>query len=330
MNVDALMGRFGPRGCPVPKRWTFALLGWMALLLAGCGVGFRGRVSSPPAPTPSSTPRVRAFASPSPTLSPTSTPRSATATPTPPCLAARVLEAELIQLSDIPLVSGAELQVRWVVENTGTCPWEPPLELVPQGDPSFEWQARVKPQDTVPPGGQVKVRLTLIAPQAGGTYHQAWALRTGQGQTVPLVAGAPLALAIPVREITPTPTFAMVVYAQRQVTLRQGDLLELDEGVKEFIYVVNGPNDQTLLHVGDKVLITPLYMWPPDFFACKNAHFTSKNAILNPHRKVGTAYCYITEERRIGALRIDNAYRAKGVWYLTISFITWDFKVPRP
>ncbi len=292
--------------------WT---LGVIFLFLLGCTAG---TPQTPSLPSPSPTPQ------PSPTASPTATPtETPSPTPTPPCWQARIVEGT-VRLAPVP--PGSRQEARWVLENTGSCPWPLPLQGTPEADsPASGWEVASGPETgTVDPGQQIEVQLFFDAPSQPGEYRLTWRWTTSEGDAVL----AKVTFSVTVLPPSPTPTWAPLVFVERQVTLRPGQTLNFDDGAPEIEYTFNGPNDQGLGHASPNTYFYQIYLWPPDFAQCYNAPYDrlAFNAILNPHWKIGTAYCYITNERRIGAFRIDSAYEYNGEWYVVLTYITWAVK----
>lgn len=311
-----------------------AWLGLAALLLAIIMLGAGCRPGQQPPEGQGQSPTLTAFSSAStpsrlatippkqltstPSLSPTATP-----SPTPVCWQARVRRA-VWQGATPPLVAGASLQVVWEIENTGSCPWPTPLELRPQGEAPEEWEAEIlAPEGLVPPGGRVQVRLSLLTQVQESPRFWRWTLYTAEGQTLPLQPPA-LTLALP-PVLTPTPTFAIPILVQRQVTLTHNQNLNFDDGFPDIIYYAFGPGNQSLVHIERKMRIAPVYEWPPDYYTCRNLPYGERNAIDQPQYKIGTTYCYRTNEGRYGALRIDSVYEVNGQWYIVLTFFTWDW-----
>ncbi|NPA31080.1 MAG: hypothetical protein GXO37_03670 [Chloroflexi bacterium] len=292
-------------------RGVEVLLLVLAWWLAACS-------AAPAAATPTALPTAaveQRTATPSVTPTATSTP---TASPTVPCWAAQVAEpAEIVAQAPV----GAAVEVAWQVTNTGACPWEPPLTLVALEGSDLDappWEST----QTVPPGETLEVRVALQAPATPGAYTALWALRPAHAEPVPQTLTLRLEALPPTP--TPTPTPGPPVFVQRQVDVTPGDNINFDDGGAEIAYGYNGPDDQGLGHVGDHVFFMPIYYWPPDFADCYHAAYTTKNAILNPQYQVGQAFCYTTNERRVGALHIDGYYvDARGTPHLVLTYITW-------
>ncbi len=290
--------------------WRRGLSLALVLLLAACQAA---RPSATPTALPLPTAQVQRHTA-TPSLTPSPEP-----SPTTPCLAAQALRPTEARVRG-PLQS--EQVVTWQIQNTGACPWEPPLTLAPQGQNPFAGQATLEPA-SVPPGGTLTVRLHIRLPATPGTYAGNWRVRTGQGQEVPLT------LRLHGEAIPPTPTPTATpgppLFVQRQVDLTSGKSVNFDNGTVDAAFNFNGPQDYGLGHEGDFVFFYRIYYWPPDFADCYHAPYTSKNALLNP--VPGETYCFTTNEGRVGALRVEGLYYDdQGKAHLVLTYLTWAAK----
>ncbi len=311
----------------VPTWLWWMLLAGFVLALGGCRAASPVSTAAAPGETPiASTAPAQPAATPTPTVTPTA---SATPVPTPtatlapPCLWGRVREATL-QSSPPPLLAGVTVTFAWTVENTGACPWETPLELEPLGEPPPQWEARFNGGPQVEPGEQLEVAVALPVPPATEPRFFAWTLRTSTGEAIPL-SPAPLTLALP-PVITPTPTVFIPILVQRQVTLTHGQNLNFDDGMADIIYYAFGPGNQSLVHIGRKMRVAPVYQWPPDYYTCRNLNYGERNAIDQPQYQVGSTFCFLTNEGRYGGLRIDSVYSVGDRWYIVLTYFTWDLQ----
>ena len=69
----------------------------------------------------------------------------------------------------------------WVLENTGTCPWTKNYALVHTDGELMGAPDRVPLTETVPPGGQVTLKVKFVAPTTPGTYRSEWRLEDPKG-----------------------------------------------------------------------------------------------------------------------------------------------------
>ena len=75
---------------------------------------------------------------------------------------------------------GAEFEAGWRLRNNGTCPWDGYAVAFVNGDP-MGITGTVPIEDTVAPGQEADVAITLTAPEAPGTYRSNWQLADAEG-----------------------------------------------------------------------------------------------------------------------------------------------------
>ena len=128
---------------------------------------------------PSETPVPPTQPPPSPTATPTIPPP--TATPSGPCNWAEVVQDVSVEDNTVFFPGGVFTKI-WRVRNIGTCTWTPAYALVfASGDPMGGPAAVSLPRD-VPPGEEIDLAVTLIAPGAPGVYSSGWLLRDPAGE----------------------------------------------------------------------------------------------------------------------------------------------------
>lgn len=253
-----------------------------------------------------------------------------TATPQRPCLAARVLEGNDLQYTLAPVTAQIH---RWTVQNTGTCTWEGTLILAVAPGSGFPITRFVPLDQPVAPNQTLYIDIQFNAPRETGVYEGRWGLMTKDGRVIPL-ENEPLQFTVVVPTPTPipspTPFRGALLFTYRTVVLTPHQQLNFDEGSVEVEYTYNSENDQQLLHVGDHVFFLQTYEWPPLFDTCYYAQYDGQaNAIRNPHQKLGWVFCFTTNEKRVGALVIQNYYKQGGKPHLVITFLTWVPKNPK-
>ncbi len=181
-------------------------------------------------------------------------------------------------------------------------------------------------------GGLAAPTATLVPPTVAITHRPPTATPTATPTTPPTVTPTVTPTPTPTQTPTATPTFTVTpgppAFRFEQVDLTPGTILNFDDGMAEILYTRDGGQ---LLHVGDHVYFYgPLYFWPPDFADCYHAPYKSKNALAQPEDLVGFAFCYTTNERRVGALHVDRAYvDRQGVTHLVLTYVTWAAKRKR-
>ena len=155
------------------------------------------------------TPTVTASPSPYPTATPVNTPTSTpTASPTQPIYYSNTSycnDSAFIKDVTIPdgtiLAPGQVFNKTWRLQNTGTCAWTPGYLLVFTGGDSLAGYTGEIGQ-YVYSGRKADVSLSLIAPDAAGTYYGYWTLADQYGNTF----GVTFYIELVVAEDTATPT----------------------------------------------------------------------------------------------------------------------------
>jgi len=176
---------------PLPRRLHVSLLSLgLGALLAACNYPGPG-MQAPPRETPTSPPLASL---PAPEAS--------------DCTENLAVLSESGYLDATPAEPGQTVERVWRVRNAGTCTWTPQYELVPVEGLSFG-VAPIPLSETIAPGEEADLRLTVPAPAAPGFYAGGWALRSPEGAL--LGAGSrPLRLRLNVSSPVPDPT--RVVY----------------------------------------------------------------------------------------------------------------------
>jgi hypothetical protein len=148
-----------------------------------------------------------------PTPSPTSGP---TATAAAVCKLDMAVTSDPEVEQDL-LTPGQEFTKRWVIENTGTCPWPEDVELVFASgtDPEIVDRPRIEP---LAPGETTEIELVMLAPTASDIYISVWQLQDGMENLIgdilevtyrvgptPTPTATATPAATPTPEFTPTP-----------------------------------------------------------------------------------------------------------------------------
>ncbi len=186
----------------IPLWWTLLLLS--AILLSGCGAGSRAPTPTPLDPNLIAAQAIATFAmgltqtaqaQPTPTFTatpePTATPTFAplvldTPTATAPavsCLASRwIKDLTYDDTVTIPVLQpGEQFVKKWLVQNTGTCPWKPEFKVafagigIPLGGQTTPLGRQVGP------GEQVEIAIAFVAPPTPGEYQSYWKLQDDRG-----------------------------------------------------------------------------------------------------------------------------------------------------
>jgi len=148
----------------------------------------------------------------------------------------------------------------------------------------------------------------------------------------PTATLTPTATPSPVPSPTPTVTPGPPVLQEGTVDLSYGHTVNFDNGAPDVIYKDANDGLLQLMHNTPVVNFHLFYLWPLDFADCYNAHYVHQdNAILfsNPYQPVGRTYCFITDQRRVGAMHIDSAYvDGGGNPHFIITYVTWNAFLP--
>jgi hypothetical protein len=167
----------------------------------------------PPSPTPdlqqtsAAQTALVAMLSETPALSPTVnsgtalTPNpSATATFIPSGLDKAVYVADVTIPDKTVLAAKTEFVKTWKIQNSGTSTWTTAYQLVfVSGERMGEVESVRVPID-VPPGAQIDISVTMVAPDKDGTYKGFWQMRNPAG----LYFGEQVYVEIIVGAVTPT------------------------------------------------------------------------------------------------------------------------------
>jgi hypothetical protein len=120
-------------------------------------------------------------------------------------------------VSDVTIPDGTQMALgasfvkTWMFENTGTCTWDANYELIYTSGDLMDGTT-TKINQTVAPGGQAQVSVSLTAPTTDGTYTGYWRLADDAGNGfggivyVQIVASDTIPSATPTDTATPSPT----------------------------------------------------------------------------------------------------------------------------
>jgi hypothetical protein len=154
---------------------TFASLLIYLLILTACG-GQSSQIPNDSAPFwPPTLSAVEAL--PTQVLPPTAIPTRSVATPrvtpTLPCSNSLAFESDVTIPDGTKVASGASLDKRWQVRNTGTCNWDARyhLKLINGSSLGLPSDQALYPALA---GSEAVLRLVFTAPSDSGTYRSAW------------------------------------------------------------------------------------------------------------------------------------------------------------
>jgi hypothetical protein len=117
-----------------------------------------------------------------PSLTPTITPTPTPVVPTQPanCLSLLTFISDLTVPDGSVYKPGAQIDKRWLVENSGTCHWNETYQLrLVTGDDMGVEPTQALP--LTPSGEQNEIQILFTAPEQPGNYQSAWQAYTGSG-----------------------------------------------------------------------------------------------------------------------------------------------------
>jgi len=89
-----------------------------------------------------------------------------------------------VSIPDGTVLAPAEAFVKtWRVRNEGSCPWTPSYALIFAGGEQMGGPLSVSLPQTVEPGAEVDLSVSLVAPGAEGAYRGDWLVQNEQGET---------------------------------------------------------------------------------------------------------------------------------------------------
>ncbi|HXV42330.1 MAG TPA: NBR1-Ig-like domain-containing protein, partial [Anaerolineae bacterium] len=123
-----------------------------------------------------------------------------------PCLDQVTFVADVTIPDNTPLAPGAPFVKTWRVRNTGTCLWGQNYALVFVGGAAMGGPAAVPLPQPVPPGAEVDLSISRIAPTNPGVYRGEWKLQNSQGILFSSQENYPFYVQIVVAGVTETLT----------------------------------------------------------------------------------------------------------------------------
>lgn len=94
-------------------------------------------------------------------------------------------------------------QSTWRIKNTGTCTWDSSYRLAFLGGERMNGPRSLPVRETVPPGGEIELSVTLIAPVEVGEYQGQWQLFAPDGR--PFGVRPTVDIAVPSYTVTDLP-----------------------------------------------------------------------------------------------------------------------------
>ncbi|NOH03499.1 MAG: hypothetical protein HND47_16815 [Chloroflexi bacterium] len=121
------------------------------------------------------------------------------------------------------VTAGTLFQSTWRIKNTGTCTWDSSYRLAFLGGERMNGPRNLPLSETVPPGGEIELSVTLIAPVEVGTYQGQWQLFAPDGK--PFGVRLPIDIVVPSYTVTDLPPDRIVAKMPSG-----GDLMAFGEG----------------------------------------------------------------------------------------------------
>ncbi|GAB4463249.1 MAG: hypothetical protein Kow0031_41380 [Anaerolineae bacterium] len=99
------------------------------------------------------------------------------------CVNAALYVADVTIPDDTPLAAGEPFVKTWRVRNSGDCTWGNGYQLLFAEGNQMSGPAAVPLPQTVPPGNEVELSVSLVAPATPGTHRGDWLLQAPDGST---------------------------------------------------------------------------------------------------------------------------------------------------
>ncbi len=211
----------------------------------------------------------------------------------------------------------------WRLKNAGTCTWTTGYALVFDSGNIMGGPTSQNLAGNVPPGANVDVSVSLVAPGGNGTHRGNWKLRNDRGTIFGLGGGGPFYLQI---IVGPTPTSGPTVYKTAQFYVRQtyyGDLdggTETSTGADFWFHAVSAVEKYIEPQNGAKMLKMG---GVPDYDACKAAALSTSAINLNTF-PAGSWMCYKTNDGRYGRFTLDSYSDVGGTNAMNLDMRTWN------
>lgn len=101
------------------------------------------------------------------------------------------------------VASDTLFQTTWRIRNTGTCTWDASYRLAFLGGERMSGPRSLPLGETVPPGGEIELSMTLVAPADVGTFQGQWQMFASDGK--PFGVRLPIDIIVPSYAVTDLP-----------------------------------------------------------------------------------------------------------------------------
>lgn len=211
----------------------------------------------------------------------------------------------------------------WTLKNNGSCAWDSAYAVVfdhgdSMGMPAF-YNFTAAP---IAPGQSVDVTVTLTAPTQPGTYQGYFMLKNASGKKFGIGDNASGSFWV---KIVVEGAAGATIYKSGLLTIPQTWTVDLDSGVigpasgAEIKFEANTDVDLNL------VFFVPakLFARQPTYQDCASAQMDSPTIPI-AGLSLGTYFCYLTDQGRLGYLEYAGSDLTPGAGKLYLEFTTWN------
>ena len=219
---------------------------------------------------------------------------------------------------------GQTFDKKWTIKNNGSCPWVNGYTIVfDRGDAMGVQPVSPLTAGTIQPGKNIEVALTLTAPNNPGTYQGFFMLKNSSGKKFGIGDNADQAFWVKI-VVEKAASQAPAVYKSGMLEIPQTWTVDLDNGSigpasgADIYYEVDINSSHNLVFYGP----AKLFSKQPSFEDCNNAQMDSPTVPI-VGMSLGTYYCYLTDEGRLGYLDFAGYDSTVGASKLYLEYTTW-------
>ncbi len=228
-----------------------------------------------------------------------------------------------VTISDGTKVKAGEVfNKTWRLRNDGACPWTSAYAVVfDHGDQMGATMAINFTAADIAPGQSVDVTVTLTAPTKPGTYQGYFMLKNASGRKFGIEDNADQAFWV---KIVVEAAAGPLVHKSGLLEIPQTWTVDLDNGSlgpasgAEIKFEAKTDVDLNL------VFFVPakLFVRQPSYDDCSNAQMDSPTIPI-ASMGLGTYFCYLTDQGRLGYLEYAGSDTTPGAGKLYLEFTTW-------
>ncbi len=218
--------------------------------------------------------------------------------------------------------AGQTFKKTWKLQNHGSCPWTSGYALVfDHGDQMGAAAAINFTAASIQPGKNVDVSVTLTAPTKPGTYQGYFMLKNASGKKFGIGNNADQAFWV---KIVVEAAAGPVVHKSGLLEIPQTWTVDLDSGTvgpasgADIHYQVDVNASHNLVFLGPAKQMSK----QPSFDDCSNAQMDSPTIPI-ASMSLGTYFCYLTDQGRLGYLEYAGSDTTPGAGKLYLEFTTW-------